>query len=109
MRRHAISPPAFIGAVTIILAFAVFGAVAPGLAEQSVKTIHSKVLSRFGTLMLGPDDSEPDFPYLTRMAMLFTAGMGIELMYFAIGEPMMHFGAPPGAGPRTIGTHREAW
>ncbi|WP_292019231.1 BCCT family transporter, partial [Brevundimonas sp. UBA875] len=32
-----------------------------------------------GRLKLGPDDAEPDFPYLSWLAMLFAAGMGIGL------------------------------
>ena len=37
-----------------------------------------------GRLKLGPDDAEPDFPYVSWLAMLFAAGMGIGLMYFAV-------------------------
>jgi choline/glycine/proline betaine transport protein len=59
-------------------------------------------------LKLGPDDAEPDFHYLSWMAMLFAAGMGIGLMYFAVGEPMTHFAAPPEAAPLSIAAQREA-
>lgn len=47
-----------------------------------------------GRLRLGPDDAEPDFPYLSWLAMLFAAGMGIGLMYFAVAEPIQHYSAP---------------
>lgn len=40
--------------------------------------------------------------------MLFAAGMGIGLMYYAVGEPMTHFMAPPTAEPRSIAATREA-
>jgi choline/glycine/proline betaine transport protein len=63
---------------------------------------------RYGALKLGPDDAEPDFHYLSWMAMLFAAGMGIGLMYFAVGEPMTHFAAPPEAAPLSIAAQREA-
>lgn len=64
--------------------------------------------SRYGELKLGPDDSELEFRYLSWIAMLFAAGMGIGLMYFAVGEPMTHFASPPEAEPLTIAAQREA-
>jgi choline/glycine/proline betaine transport protein len=48
---------------------------------------------------LGPDDSEPDYSYLSWFAMLFSAGMGIGLLFFGVSEPLTHFAQPPlGAG-----------
>ncbi|HBB99042.1 MAG TPA: choline transporter, partial [Pseudomonas sp.] len=38
--------------------------------------------SRYGDIKLGPDHSEPDYSALTWFAMLFSAGMGIGLMFF---------------------------
>lgn len=34
--------------------------------------------------------------------MLFTAGMGIGLMFFGIAEPIMHYVSPPSGEPETI-------
>lgn len=61
-----------------------------------------------GRLKLGPDEAEPDFPYVSWLAMLFAAGMGIGLMYFAVAEPVQHYIAPPEAAPGTIDAAREA-
>ncbi len=61
-----------------------------------------------GRLKLGPDDAEPDFPYVSWLAMLFAAGMGIGLMYFAVAEPVQHYIAPPEAQPGTLDAAREA-
>lgn len=61
-----------------------------------------------GRLRLGPDDAEPDFPYLSWLAMLFAAGMGIGLMYFAVAEPIQHYSAPPEVEAGTILAAREA-
>jgi choline/glycine/proline betaine transport protein len=74
-----------------ILAFVVFLAVGPT-----------------GHIRLGPDDAEPDFPYLSWLAMLFAAGMGIGLMYFAVAEPVQHYAAPPEAEAGTFDAAREA-
>ena len=52
-------------------------------------------LSRYGDIKLGPDHSEPDYRNFTWFAMLFSAGMGIGLMFFGVAEPVMHFMAPP--------------
>lgn len=65
-------------------------------------------LGRFGQLKLGPDDSEPDFGYISWIAMLFSAGMGIGLMFYAVGEPLTHFMMPPTAQPRSVEAMREA-
>ena len=52
-------------------------------------------LSRYGNLKLGPDDSKPDYSYLSWIAMLFSAGVGIGLMFFGVSEPITHFISPP--------------
>ncbi|MCF7201432.1 BCCT family transporter [Pseudomonas oligotrophica] len=65
-------------------------------------------LSRYGDIKLGPDHSVPDYSYLTWFAMLFSAGMGIGLMFFGVAEPVMHFLSPPvGEGGTSIAA-REA-
>lgn len=50
-------------------------------------------LSRFGHIKLGPDDCQPDYDYLSWFAMLFSAGMGIGLLFFGVAEPITHFSA----------------
>ena len=51
--------------------------------------------SRYGSIRLGPDDSEPDYSYFTWIAMLFSAGIGVGLMFFGVAEPITHFAKPP--------------
>ncbi|WP_175410480.1 BCCT family transporter [Streptomyces sp. TRM64462] len=53
--------------------------------------------SRFGRIRLGLDDSEPEFGNLAWIAMMFSAGMGIGLMFYGVGEPLTHFLSPPPA------------
>ncbi len=45
-------------------------------------------------LKLGPDDSKPDYSYISWFAMLFSAGMGIGLVFWGVAEPMNHFVNP---------------
>ena len=66
------------------------------------------MLSRLGDIKLGPDHSEPEYTNLSWFAMLFSAGMGIGLLFFGVAEPMMHFAAPPVGDPASIESAREA-
>ena len=51
--------------------------------------------SRFGRIRLGRDEDRPEFSTGAWLAMLFSAGMGIGLVFFGVAEPMSHFAAPP--------------
>ena len=51
--------------------------------------------SRFGDVRLGPDDSRPSYSLVGWFAMLFSAGMGIGLMFYGVAEPLLHFSTPP--------------
>lgn len=51
--------------------------------------------SRFGNIKLGDDEDEPEFSNITWYAMLFSAGMGIGLIFYGIGEPVSHYVSPP--------------
>ena len=52
-------------------------------------------LGRFGSIPLGRDDEEPEFRTISWVAMMFSAGMGIGLMFFGVAEPLTHFATPP--------------
>ena len=52
-------------------------------------------ISRYGDIKLGKDDDAPDFSYGSWFAMLFSAGMGIGLMFWGVAEPLNHFAGPP--------------
>jgi choline-glycine betaine transporter len=56
--------------------------------------------SRYGGIRLGSDDERPEFRTVSWIAMMFSAGMGIGLMFFGVAEPMYHFGAPRTAWPK---------
>ena len=51
--------------------------------------------SRYGKIRLGGDDEQPEFSTASWVAMMFSAGMGIGLMFFGVAEPIGHLGAPP--------------
>ncbi len=110
--------PVFLISFVVITAFVLFGAFfteTAGEVFQSVQDgiVHSfgwfyvlavtgfllfvlsLLFSKYGNIKLGPDDSEPDYSYLSWFAMLFSAGMGIGLVFFGVAEPIMHFDGPP--------------
>jgi glycine betaine transporter len=53
------------------------------------------IFSKYGKIRLGADDDRPDFNRTTWFAMLFSAGMGIGLLFFGVSEPISHFTSPP--------------
>jgi choline/glycine/proline betaine transport protein len=131
MRQKTINPPVFWGASLIVGALLALGVVFPHESEELFAAVQSSIiegfgwlyilsvagfvficlflgLSRYGRLKLGPDDSEPDFSYPSWIAMLFAAGMGIGLMFFAVAEPIQHYAKPPEAAPLTMEAAREA-
>lgn len=58
--------------------------------------------SRFGQIKLGKPDEEPEFSTASWIAMLFSAGMGIGLVFWGVAEPIMHYANPPfGQGETT--------
>lgn len=52
-------------------------------------------MSRFGQIRIGGADAKPDFSRPTWFAMLFSAGMGIGLLFYGVAEPVIHFNNPP--------------
>lgn len=130
-RSFVINPPVFYGSVILIAIFLAVGIIFPDTADVMFGNLQAAILNgfgwlyllavgiflasvlvltfgRFGRLRLGPDESTPDFSFVSWIAMLFAAGMGIGLMFYAVGEPMTHFMVPPTAEPRTIPAMREA-
>ncbi|WP_199721234.1 BCCT family transporter [Neisseria weixii] len=51
-------------------------------------------VSRYGDIKLGQDQDKPAFPFLAWAAMLFSAGIGIDLLFFGVSEPLTHYLAP---------------
>ncbi|WP_457942525.1 choline BCCT transporter BetT [Vreelandella alkaliphila] len=65
-------------------------------------------MSRFGSIRLGPDHSRPEFSLLSWSAMLFAAGIGIDLLFFSVAEPVAHYLAPPDLAPESQEAMRQA-
>ncbi|MGD8326799.1 MAG: choline BCCT transporter BetT [Sphingomonadales bacterium] len=129
--KAGVLPSVFIPAAALIILLVTFTIVAPSTAQIVFQSVNQWILdtmgwfyalavtgflifalilasSRFGAIRLGPDHSEPDYSFTSWFAMLFSAGMGIGLMFFAVAEPVIHYTAPPTAEPRTIEAAKEA-
>jgi glycine betaine transporter len=63
--------------------------------------------SRYGKIRLGGQDEQPEFRTVSWIAMMFSAGMGIGLMFFGVAEPLSHMSSPPG-GTAEAGTRGAA-
>lgn len=81
----------FVAAVNIFIGFSLYFA-----------------FSKFGKIRLGGQGAEPDFTTMAWFAMLFSAGMGIGLMFYAVAEPMWHLINPPHAEAGTTEAVRDA-
>jgi choline/carnitine/betaine transport len=126
-QRQSTDKVVFGVAAALVVAFIVWGAV----ATDSLSAVASAVLggimsgggwffilaasgfvvfaiylaaSRYGKIPLGRDDEGPEFRTSSWVAMMFSAGMGIGLMFFGVAEPLSFFTTPPpgsGAAPNT--------
>ncbi|MBA2441203.1 MAG: BCCT family transporter [Rubrobacter sp.] len=117
VRQHT-NPPVFIISLAVLAAFTLFGALFTGVIADGAGAIQGFIVdyfgwlyiigvsfmlifvvfigfSRYGRIKLGPDDSRPEFSNTAWFAMLFTAGMGIGLVFWGVGEPVFHFQSPP--------------
>ncbi|PYZ97030.1 glycine/betaine ABC transporter permease [Alteribacter lacisalsi] len=61
------------------------------------------IFSKYGKIKLGKDQDKPEYSRPTWFAMLFSAGMGIGLLFYGVSEPISHFAIPPSGEGSTDG------
>lgn len=66
------------------------------------------IFSPYGKVKLGKPDEKPQYSYFTWFSFLFTAGMGVGLVFFGVTEPLTDFYAPSKADPETSEAAAEA-
>ncbi|ETP68190.1 BCCT family transporter [Planomicrobium chinense] len=67
------------------------------------------LISPMGQIKLGKDTDKPEFSFGTWIAMLFSAGMGIGLVFWGAAEPLSHFAIDPAtAEPGSAEAFRES-
>lgn len=113
--------PVFVPASIVIFGMIIFAVVYSGTASDAFSSLNTAVtdgvgwwyvlvatgfvvfalycgISRVGNIRLGDDDEKPEFGLLSWFAMLFSAGMGIGLVFYGVAEPLSHYVNPPQAG-----------
>lgn len=108
----------FVLSLIIVLVIVVFGVISPTLFAQAATKVLTftttnfgwfylivtlgfltfclfLAFSKYGQITLGEDDDEPEFSLPTWFAMLFSAGMGIGLVFWGVAEPVSHYFSPP--------------
>ncbi|WP_193161418.1 BCCT family transporter [Microbulbifer hainanensis] len=124
-------PPVFYSSTAILLLLVAYAVFFPEDATQRFKSLQSAIvdymgwyyilivaillitvvlisLSRYGDIKLGPEHAKPDYSFGSWLAMLFSAGIGIGLLFFGVAEPVMHYLNPPDADPGTVEAARDA-
>ncbi|BDD84754.1 choline transporter [Tsukamurella pulmonis] len=124
--RNQVDPIVFGVAGASVLAFIVWGFVAPGNLSSVASNILNWILvdlgwlfllaalgfvafaaylalSKYGKIPLGRDGEAPEFRTSSWIAMMFAAGMGIGLVFYGAAEPIAHFvDAPPGMSAKDV-------
>lgn len=134
LSRHlglSIRAPVFLGAAAVTLVFVVVSLLNLELMRRTVDGVQEAIAtragwfyvlvvnlflgfavylmcSRYGSLRLGQSDAKPDFSYWEWFAMLFSAGMGIGLLFWSVAEPVSHYAAPPTGVPRSAEAAQQA-
>ena len=126
-----IAPITFYGSATLALGLIAYAAIAPEAAAAVFQAANAWIvaeagwfyllsvgafvifllglaMSPLGKIKLGPDEAEPEYAYGTWVAMLFSAGMGIGIVFYGVAEPITHFAFPPDAEPRSAQAARDA-
>ncbi len=65
-------------------------------------------LSKEGSVRLGPDHSRPQYNLFTWVAMLFAAGVGIDMLFYSVTGPITQYITPPSADPRSAAAAQDA-
>ncbi|WP_010677561.1 glycine betaine uptake BCCT transporter [Bacillus timonensis] len=117
--------------VAVVLAAVIFGVTAPKSFEEVTNNIQSFITSAFGwyylilvtiivifclflifspvgAIRLGKPDEKPEYSNTSWFAMLFSAGMGIGLVFWGAAEPLSHYLTPPLADSATDAAQKEA-
>ncbi|WGP04982.1 BCCT family transporter [Bacillus subtilis] len=131
-KREGLDKVVFFAAGILAVAFVVWGFVSPESLGSVAGTLLTGVMdnfgwlfviaatiftifvivvavSKFGRIPLGKDDEKPQFKTSSWIAMMFATGMGIGLVFSAVGEPLFFYMSPPpntvdGSTPQAMGT-----
>lgn len=121
----------FLISAAIILAFSLWAMLMPDHAKSTMQTIVGWIaenlgwfyvltvtivivfvlwvaFSKEGSVRLGPDHSRPQYKLVTWVAMLFAAGVGIDMLFYSVTGPISQYIAPPSADPESAAAAQDA-
>ena len=121
----------FLIASIVIVAFSLWAILLPNTAQTTMKTAVDWIaenlgwyyvltitivilfvlwvaLSKEGTVRLGPDHSRPQYNLFTWVAMLFAAGVGIDMLFYSVTGPITQFLMPVNADPKSAAAAQDA-
>ncbi|BCT75897.1 choline transporter BetT [Sinomonas cyclohexanicum] len=121
----------FIISSAIILAFSIWAMVIPAGAADTLHTMVEWIatnlgwfyvltvtivivfvlwvaLSKEGKVRLGPDHSRPQYGLFTWVAMLFAAGVGIDMLFYSVTGPITQYMSPPSGAGQTPEAAQDA-
>lgn len=64
--------------------------------------------SKYGEIRLGGQEAVPEFKRSAWFAMLFSAGMGIGILFWSVAEPVFHFLEPPMSEAKSVAASEES-
>ncbi|MFC4663972.1 MULTISPECIES: BCCT family transporter [Oceanobacillus] len=123
--------PVFWVSISLILVFLIWGTFFPANVENVLGIIDGFISDTFGwfymlvttgfilvalflifgpygRIKLGKPDEKPEYSYFTWFAFLFTAGMGVGLVFYGVTEPVTHYYSPPSAEPETLAAAEQS-
>ncbi len=126
-----VSKPVFIVSALLIVGFIIFGALFTETAGKLFTFLQAFIThkfgwmfvilmnvalifciylaaSRYGDIRLGQQTEKPQYSLFSWIGMLFSAGIGIGLVYWGTAEPLYHFMAPPLGEAETIEAAKQA-
>ena len=126
-----VNRPVFIASALLIVGCIIFGSLFGELAGEVFNQLQSFIthrfrwlfiilmnvtvvfslyiaLSRYGDIRLGHQTEHPEYSLLSWFGMLFSAGIGIGLLYWGTAEPLYHFMSPPMGQAETVEAAKQA-
>ncbi|MGP9545991.1 BCCT family transporter [Psychrobacter sp. AOP7-B1-25] len=126
-----VSKPVFITSSLLIIGFIIFGALFTETAGALFSFLQGFItdkfgwlfiilvnvalalciylaMSRYGDIRLGAQTETPQYSLFSWIGMLFSAGIGIGLVYWGTAEPLYHFMAPPLGEAESVEAAKQA-
>ena len=130
-RTASISWRVLVISSVVIIAFSIWAILVPDYARATMRTVVEWIaenlgwyyvltmtlviafvlwvaLSKEGDVRLGPDHSRPQYKLTTWVAMLFAAGVGIDMLFYSVTGPVVQYLYPPSGDGASAAAMQDA-